>query len=251
MTRRTLHTIVEHDCGKRLTASKVYDIIMLTAIVLGVFPLMFRTSYPIFRYFELYACAIFGFDYLAKWITADLESPGRSPLAAFVRYPFTWRAVIDLLTILPGLNLLSRAFVALRVPRLLKIARVLKLLEHSEQIALLVAVLRRERKVLFSVLMICVFYIFTTALVMFNTESTFENFFDSLYWATTALTTVGYGDICPRTDLGRLISMLSSLFGIAVIALPSGIITASYLEELRSRGSGHRSDESRDEAYDR
>jgi voltage-gated potassium channel len=47
------------------------------------------------------------------------------------------------------------------------------------------------------------------------------------------LTTVGYGDLCPATNLGRLISMFSSLFGVAIIALPSGIITASYLDELR------------------
>lgn len=57
------------------------------------------------------------------------------------------------------------------------------------------------------------------------------------------LTTVGYGDLCPATDLGRLISMFSSLFGVAVIALPSGIITASYLDELRSLKEGKKSEE--------
>ena len=70
---------------------------------------------------------------------------------------------------------------------------------------------------------------------MFNLEdsSMFVNFFDALYWATTTLTTVGYGDIYPATDVGRIISMFSSLFGVAIIALPSGVITASYLDELR------------------
>ena len=65
-------------------------------------------------------------------------------------------------------------------------------------------------------------------------QETFRSFFDAIYWSTVTLTTVGYGDLCPATDLGRLISMSSSLFGVAIIALPSGIITASYLEELRS-----------------
>ena len=60
-----------------------------------------------------------------------------------------------------------------------------------------------------------------------------RSFFDALYWATVTLTTVGYGDMCPVTDVGRFVSMLSSLFGIAVIALPSGVITARYLDELR------------------
>lgn len=61
----------------------------------------------------------------------------------------------------------------------------------------------------------------------------FDSFFDALYWATTTLTTVGYGDVYPVSNLGRAISMLSSIFGIAVIALPSGVITAGYLEELK------------------
>jgi voltage-gated potassium channel len=104
-------------------------------------------------------------------------------------------------------------------------------------------VLKKERAVLFSVLILALFYIFITALVMFNAEphinpttgeATFSSFFDALYWATVTLTTVGYGDLCPVTDVGRVVSMLSSLFGVAIIALPSGVITASYLEELKS-----------------
>ena len=71
---------------------------------------------------------------------------------------------------------------------------------------------------------------------MFNIEdsSMFNNFFDAIYWATTTLTTVGYGDIYPLTSIGKVISMFSSLLGVAIIALPSGVITASYLEELRN-----------------
>jgi voltage-gated potassium channel len=104
-------------------------------------------------------------------------------------------------------------------------------------------VIRKEKSVLTTVLGIAVFYVFLTALIMFNVEPrinpvtgavTFKDFFDALYWATVTLTTVGYGDLTPVTDLGRFVSMLSSLFGVAVIALPSGVITASYLEELRN-----------------
>ena len=101
--------------------------------------------------------------------------------------------------------------------------------------------LKKERKVLSAVLFFAASYIFVTALIMFNFEprinpatgeETFNTFLDALYWSTVTLTTVGYGDLCPVTDLGRLISMFSALFGMAVIALPSGIITASYLDEL-------------------
>jgi len=80
------------------------------------------------------------------------------------------------------------------------------------------------------------FYIFVTALMMFNAEgSLFDNFFEALYWSTITLTTVGYGDIHPECDLGRLISMVSSLVGLAVIALPTGIITAGYMDEIKER----------------
>ncbi|MBR1897191.1 MAG: two pore domain potassium channel family protein, partial [Pyramidobacter sp.] len=58
-------------------------------------------------------------------------------------------------------------------------------------------------------------------------------FFDAIYWATVSLTTVGYGDLYPITTVGRLVAMISSLFGIAIVALPAGIITAGYMEELQ------------------
>lgn len=67
---------------------------------------------------------------------------------------------------------------------------------------------------------------------MFTVDEKFENFFEALYWSTSALTTVGYGDVYPHNDIGRVISMISSLVGVAIIALPSGVITASYLRTL-------------------
>ena len=63
----------------------------------------------------------------------------------------------------------------------------------------------------------------------------FDSFFDAFYWATCTLTTVGYGDLYPISQTGRVISIISSMVGIAIIALPSGIITAGYMDELKSR----------------
>ena len=128
--------------------------------------------------------------------------------------------------------------------RLLRILRLVKFIRYTEKIQVLGKVIRKEKGVLLTVLGIAVFYVFLTALIMFNAEphvnpvtgaTVFEDFFDALYWATVTLTTVGYGDLTPVTDIGRLVSMLSSLFGVAIIALPSGVITARYLEELRSQ----------------
>lgn len=77
-------------------------------------------------------------------------------------------------------------------------------------------------------------YILITALIMFNIEpDTFKDFFDAIYWATVSLTTVGYGDIYAVSDVGKVITMISPLFGIAIVALPAGIITAGYMEEIK------------------
>lgn len=66
-------------------------------------------------------------------------------------------------------------------------------------------------------------------------EYLFKNFFDAFYWAACTLTTVGYGDLYPISNVGRVISIISSMVGIAIIALPSGIVTAGYIDELKSR----------------
>lgn len=158
-------------------------------------------------------------------------------------YPFSFWAIIDLLSILPSFKILGSDFKLLRTTRMLKILRLTKGLRYSTQLLLFVDVLKKERKILTTVMFFAIAYIFVTALIMFNFEprinpntgnETFSTFFDALYWATVTLTTVGYGDLCPATDLGRFVSMMSSIFGVAIIALPSGIITASYLDELRA-----------------
>ena len=161
---------------------------------------------------------------------------------AFLTYPFTFIAIVDLLSILPSVGIFNKALKVLRVVRLLKLLRLFRFLRYSSRIETLLFVLKKERVVLLTVLGIAVFYIFATALIMFNVELNnqsvdgvvvFESFFDALYWATTTLTTVGYGDIYPVSNVGRIVSMISSLFGVAIIALPSGVITASYLDELK------------------
>jgi len=220
--------------------SFAYDIIMLAAIAVSIIPLMFVEDTRAFSIIEQVTVSFFIIDYLLRWITADfrLEKKGWS----FVIYPFTGWAVIDLLSILPGLNILGRGFKIFRITRLLRILRLFKFVRYSSKIQVLGKVIRKEKGVLLTVLGIAVFYVFLTALIMFNAEPhinpntgavTFNSFFDALYWATVTLTTVGYGDMIPVTNIGRFVSMLSALFGVAVIALPSGVITASYLDELR------------------
>ena len=112
-----------------------------------------------------------------------------------------------------------------------------KFIRYSKHLQILLRVLHKEKNILFTVFLIAIAYIIITALIMFNIEesSMFNDFFDALYWATVSLTTVGYGDIYPVSTIGRIVTMISSVFGIAIIALPSGIITGGYLNEINKK----------------
>ncbi len=241
MKRIDLFNVIEYDDEHQSKWSTFYDILMLVMIVLSIIPLMFREHLTLFVWFDQISVVVFILDYLLRWGTADLKRPGRNRVLSFAIYPFTPMAILDLLSILPSVGVFGRSLKVLRIARLLKTFRLFKFLRYSRQIQILVKVLKKEKKILLTVMGIAVFYIFVTALIMFNVESgeegtaIFSSFFDALYWATTTLTTVGYGDIYPVSEIGRFISMLSSLFGVAVIALPSGVITASYLDELREQ----------------
>ena len=223
--------------------SRVYDYVMLFAIVIGIIPLMFRVHYKLFWYFDLFSSVCFIIDYILRWYTADYQVK-RKGLSAFLIYPFTPMAIIDLLSILPIFHVLNPTFRMARIPRLLRILRIFKIIRYFEPLEVIMAVMRKQSKVLCIVLSLAIFYIFVTALIMFNAEEEinpetgqylFNNFFDAFYWAACTLTTVGYGDLYPISNIGRVISIISSIIGIAIIALPSGIITAGYMDEIKVR----------------
>lgn len=239
--RKKIRAIIE---PKNVTYySHIYDYVMLVAIIIGILPLVFRAQPKIFWYFDLISGLCFIVDYILRWITADFASK-HNRVIAFLVYPFMPMAIIDLLSILPTLNLLAPTFKLARFSRLFKILRVIKVVRYFESLEIILSVIKKQRNVLCTVLSLALFYTFITAMIMFNVEEDinpetgdylFENFFDAFYWAACTLTTVGYGDIYPISDWGRCISIISSMVGIAIIALPSGIITAGYMDELKLR----------------
>lgn len=239
MIRKRIFEIIEQ-ANREDSASRAYDIFIFIVIILSLVPLMCMEEHWWTALVNNLSFTVFLIDYLLRLFTADHKlSKGK---LSFVLYPFTYMAIVDLLSILPYVTAISNAYRVLRITRIILIFRLFKTLRYSSKFRAFIAVLKNERQVLFTVLAIAVIYIFSSALILFNVEPhvnpytgepTFKSFFDALYWATVTLTTVGYGDMCPVTDTGRMISMLSSLFGVAIIALPSGVITASYLEELR------------------
>ncbi len=214
--------------GKKGHSNVYYDWFIMAVAILSVVPLMFRGEQSeLMKAIESITVYILFFDYILRWMTHDFRMKNHSIWAFFV-YPFTPLALMDIAGILPTLGLLPSSFMILRILRLVKLA------QYSQSCRRIMNVFRDQSKTLCSVLIIAIAYIFISALVMFVHEpaDNFPTFFDALYWATTALTTVGYGDIYPSTQIGRVISMVSSLLGIAVIAMPAGIVTAGFMEEL-------------------
>ncbi|MCR4962346.1 MAG: ion transporter [Firmicutes bacterium] len=234
MNRKRIYEIIEksndHD-----TLNSVYNFSMIIIIVISLIPLVFKEENTLCNVLDRVSVSIFIIDYILRWITADYKF-GNTTLASFIKYPVSPMAIIDLLSILPSLHFISNGFKLLRISRMIRAMRVLrvfKALRYSKSIEIIGNVLRSSRESLIAVGALAGGYILISALIVFNVEpESFNSFFDAIYWATVSLTTVGYGDIYPVSALGRIVTMVSSLFGIAIVALPAGIITAGYMNEI-------------------
>ncbi len=220
--------------------SLIYDRFMLFCIFCCVVPLCFKQTNAVFQWIDYITAAIFILDYILRWSTADLKYPN-SGKKAFLKYPFTFFAIVDLLSILPTVTVLNAGFKLFRLFRLTKAFKALKVLCYSKSFSLILNVMKRERRPLLAVCVLAGGYILLSALVLFQVEpDSFGTFFDAIYWAVVTLTTVGYGDVYPHSDIGRVVSMVSSFVGIAIVALPTGIITGGYLTELNETNKGEK-----------
>ena len=215
----TLFQIIEPH-QKENAIEKAYDVLMFLTIIVSLIPLTTKSHTGIFMWLDFVSTIIFIVDYVLRLVTADYKLE-RGKLSFFL-YPFTFLALADLLCILPSLFLLNNSL------------RLFKFIRYSKNIQILTNVLKKQKDSLMIVGLLALGYIFISALIIFNVEpSTFPSFFDALYWATISLTTVGYGDIYAVSTTGKIITMISSFLGIAIVALPAGIITAGYMKEIK------------------
>ncbi len=231
--REKLYEIIE-PADKGNTLSKIYDFFMMVTIIISLIPLAFKETTALFLWFEYVTVAIFIVDYILRLLTSDLKI--KKGVRSFFIYPITPMALVDLISILPSITFFRdglKLFRLIRLLRTFKVFRAFKFLRYSKSFVIIAAVFHKQKKVLSAVATLAVAYIFISALIIYNVEpESFSTFFDAVYWATISLTTVGYGDIYPVTTIGRIVTMVSSIFGIAIIALPSGVITAGYLEAI-------------------
>lgn len=232
--RKRIYEIIEISSdGDKV--SFCYDMLMMCAIIISIVPLAFKQPPSFFIYTDIVTTVLFIIDYILRLLTADYKLR-KAGVVSFIKYPFTPWAIIDLVSILPTLTVLNSGFKLLRLFRIFRtfrVFRVFKAFRYSKSITIIAKVIRNSKNALLAVCTLAIGYIIVSALVIFNVEAdSFETFFDAIYWATVSLTTVGYGDIYPITTAGRIITMISSVFGIAVVALPAGIITAGYMDAL-------------------
>lgn len=216
----------------------LYNMFMIGITFISVIPIMVRSDHQVLMIIDLFSTVIFIIDYILRWMTADLKFQENN-VKSFLRYPLQRMAVIDLLSIIPGFFPL-RGLKISRIFRVLRTFRFLRIIRYSKSTNLIIRALKRQRTSLYAVVLISLEYILVCALIIYNVEpETFHTFFDAVYWSTVSLTTVGYGDIYPVSALGKTIAMISSFFGIAIIAMPAGLFTAGLIQEMQNEYGDH------------
>jgi voltage-gated potassium channel len=233
---------------------KFFDIFIIFLIVTSVLILIYEVKNPVPEWLDNYDIYFVSFVFLVEyvlrlWIHTDFSKRIvdeyhdaqflhaefelwpviKDGLKEKFHYMITPSAIIDLLAIFP-------AYRPLRVLRIFVLFRVLKLLRYTKSIHQFVEVLVNKRFELLTLLFLLVFIVMTAGIAIYVLEEhvnpEIETLFDSIYWALITISTVGYGDISPVTDLGRTISMLIIVSGIAMISFATSVIVSAFSERL-------------------
>ena len=188
---------------------------------------------------EAFTVAIFTIEYLARLWTSTLMYPKLSSFKARVKYVFSFMALIDLIAIIP----FYIPFVAtinaavLSLLRTLRLLRLFKINRYTSSLRTIGGVFRRRAAQLLSSSFIILLLMIIASVLMYTLENevqpdVFENAFSGLWWSVATFTTVGYGDIFPITAGGRLVAGILAVLGIGLVAVPTGIISAGFIEQI-------------------
>ncbi len=197
--KKRIYEIVEVG-AKGDIASKAYDIMILTAVLVGLLPLTIKTSNQIAVIIDVLTLILFLFDYAIRIFTSDYKM-GVKSYKAYVYYAFTPMAIVDLLSISPVLTFLVPGHTVLNLFRIFRVLQLLKLVRYSKTLVIISNVMRKVKKQITAVILLTVVYIVATALIIFQVEpDLFDNFLDAIYWSAVSITTIGYGDISPVSN---------------------------------------------------
>ena len=231
--RKKIYEII--DSPSHSLPHRIYSGVIMVAVIISLIPLAFKEDFFLFYITDKVTVAIFILDYILRISVADIKLH-KHGIKPFLIYPLTPLALIDLLSVLPSITPLHSTLKILKMVKFLKALRAIRLfrfIRYSKSVRIIRHVFRDQKKLLITVFTIAAAYIGVSALILFNVEpDTFPTFFDALYCATVSLTSLGYGDVYPVSMVGRLFTMISSVLGLGIIALPTGIITAGCLHEI-------------------
>lgn len=222
-----------------------FDISILTLISLNVLAVILETvqtihdNYSVYFYwFEVFSVGVFSTEYLLRVWSANSQAKYSKPFWGRIKFMFTPMALVDLLSILPFfLTFFAFDLRFIRTLRLFRLFRVFKFVRYSNTLKLFGKVLRgKKEELIVTVTIMFVLVIITSSFIyLAEHEAQPDKFTDiptSMWWAIVTLTTVGYGDVFPVTPMGKVFAAIIAILGIGMFALPTGILGASFVEEI-------------------
>lgn len=246
IVKKKVHVLLHPELGstkwdKILNAFIIILIILnIAAVMLETVPYIHEPYREFFRDFDLVSVIIFTIEYVLRVWSSNHDPRYGHSLHGRLRYMMSTDALIDLLAILPFYLHVFIGFDlrVLRIFRLLRFLRLFRLTAYMKSARMVKNIFRkRANELKLSLVLILFFIIIASCLLYFAEHNAQPTVFSSIpatiWWAVVTATSVGYGDMVPVTTLGKTLSGILSLSGLAVFALPAGIITAGFLEEMR------------------
>ncbi len=239
--KETVFQIIEPSKGN--LASKIVDLIIIVLIVANTVIVIAETfDLPegvskAMGIFEGISVIIFTVEYLLRVWTSDLLHPEMNPLKARLKYVFSFMAIVDLVAILPFyLPLVFPIDLRIiRIMRVVRLFRIFKINRYTNALRIIALVFKNKSAQLVSSVFVVGLLLVIASVLMYNIEAeaqpdAFSNAFETMWWAVSTLTTVGYGDVYPITIAGKMLSTVIAFLGIGLVAVPTGIITAGFTE---------------------
>ena len=242
--RKTLARMVEIGASDDLL-SRGYDFLItgvilvnLVAVVLDTFQGIHAAHARLLDGIESVTAFCFLADYVLRLVAARFTHPRSGEVRSLAAYVFSFGGIVDLLSFLP--NYLPLFFpsgaVAFRLFRVIRIFRLFRITAYYDSLNAIAEVLGNKKQQLLSSVFIILVLILASSLCMYSVESGvegsgFTNAFSGIWWAVSTLLTVGYGDIVPITTFGKLLGAVITFLGVGMVAIPTGIISAGFVEQ--------------------